>query len=319
MRKQSFIFVMLLCALLSGCARQTSPLSPVLTTDAAIPAVNTQAARPETTSATLWFRFTDEPCLAPESRTIETSPTMKYETALLAALVDGPASATDELSGLFPPGTEVLGTYITGRMLFVTLSREIMDAIPGEPANWQSSEAWAREVPLRRALAMQSIAATATENCDVDAVVILVEQSDAVTNSLRLRQSYYCDGSDGDALADLLYRDEAMLLTPNRAAEIVLQSWHERDFARLYKYVARDGRPDEAAFLADMAGLAHLTEVNCSGGSVDGRKAIFTLNGWYLVNGTEVALENVTLRLIREDGLWRIPLSELTMHKEVRQ
>ena len=48
-----------------------------------------------------------------------------------------------------------------------------MNGDPDEPSNWRSDTAWAQEVPLRRRLAMQAIAATVTENTTAQQVVIL--------------------------------------------------------------------------------------------------------------------------------------------------
>lgn len=315
--------LLLMLLLLTGCS--ADPLLPVTTNDPSAQ-VPSPTAAPEKAwrqeSATLWFRFGSEALLAPESRVLSLSPTAPYEFSLLQALVSGPSASSPELRSLFPPGTQILSTQRHDRRLFVTFSRQIMNAYADEPDNWGSSEFWRTEAPLRRELAMQAIAATVTENCDVDEVVILVEQQQ-VTNSLRLRQSYYLTGSDSVSLADPLTRDETLLLTHRRCMEIILECWSTRDWQRLHQYTAAFDpstglqRPDEAAFADQMARLPHLTEYTVSFGSVsaDGQQAVFSLTGRCMQDGSTIDLNNAVIRLHQENGQWRIAMSQLTVRE----
>lgn len=310
--------LLLCCLLLTGCVRD--PIAPMVS-DAAgdVPAPAVAGLPAVSNTATLWFRYGEEAFLAPERRELLSSPQESYALRLLQALLEGPGAATAELGGLFPQGTQALSVTQSGRVMFVTLSRHIMNGYADEPANWRDNPEWATEVPLRRKLAMQSIAATLTENCEVDTVVILVEQGREATDSLRLRQGYYTLDND-TALADPLKRDEALLLTPIRMAEIILECWQTRDFTRLYRYVARTDpataqpRPEEAAFVAAMNELPHLLWAVAEGGSVsaDGQASVFTVGGAWLDAGVERPFDGMVLHLIREKGLWRVGLSELT-------
>lgn len=313
---------LLLCLMLLGGCSAPDPLQQAASPagDVHIPAAGADASLPQgEETATLWFRFGTEPLLAPETRSLRRSPTAPWEFTLLEALIGGPAAASTELRGLFPPGTQVLSTQRHERRLFVTLSHQIMNAYADEPDNWAASEAWREEAPLRRILAMQAIAATVTESCDVDEVVILVEQKQ-ITNSLRLRQAYYLTGDDAAILAEPLTRDESLLLTHRRCMEIILQCWSERNWLRLHRYVAASDpatgqqRPGEASFAAEMETLPHLISFDLSGGSVsgNGQQAVFTLEGRCMASGREYDLHSAVIRLLREQGQWRIPLSQLT-------
>lgn len=313
------LLLMLLCCLLTGCTRD--PLSAMVedVPGMDIPAPATSEQPKNQDRATLWFRFGEEPLLAAESRVITHSRTESHVMALLRALLAGPGAAAPELRSLFPQGTQVISATQAGKIMFVTLSRHIMNGYADEPVAWRDQPAWADEVPLRRRLAMQSIAATVTENCNVDTVVILVEQTGAATDSLRLRQGYYTLDSNM-TLADPLTRDESLLLTPSRTAEVILQCWQERDFTRMYRYIARTdpasgtNRPSEADCLAALAALPHLLHARAEGGSIsaNGDTVVFTLRGAWLENGQEVPFDGLILRLTREKGLWRVGLSQLT-------
>lgn len=321
--KKLLPLLLAMALLLSACSAR-DPLKPMEAPapaeSAAIPAPQPDADAAQPMEATLWFRFGTEPLLAPESRRIPVSPTTPWELALMQALLSGPAAGSTELSGLFPPGTRVTATHRQGRLIFVTLSRHIMNAYADEPEGWLTTEAWQEEIPLRRRLAMQAIAATLTENCDADQVVILVESSGETTDSLRLRQSYYRTGGDDAAIAAPLTRDESLLLSPQTAMATILQCWLERNWPRLYLYIARTDpatgleRPEYAAFAEQMAALPHLTDFAFAGGNVshDGQFAAFTLDATLMHQGQSTPLEGGLIRLCLERGIWRIGLSQLT-------
>lgn len=311
--------LLLMCLLLCGCAKD--PIAPAtdIALSAEIPAPIVTDLPQNQDQATLWFRFGEEPLLACETRIITHSRTESHALAILRALIGGPSAASTELTSLFPQGTQVISCTQSGRVMFVTLSRHIMNGYADEPADWRNQPVWAIEVPLRRELAMQSIAATLTENCDVDTVVILVEQTDTATDSLRLRQSYYT--LDGDmTLAAPLARNEQLLLTPARTAEVILQCWQEGDFARLYRYIARTdpatgaARPEEDVFIQLMTGVQPLLHAQAEGGSVtaNGQRAVFTVYGAYWDSGEERPFTGMVLQLVREKGVWRVGLTQLT-------
>ena len=308
--------LLLLCLLMSGCTQVPGIPTAEELPPAAIPAPAADNLPQSRDQATFWFRYGTEPLLAPETREITHSRTESHALALLRALMEGPSAAAGELNSLFPAGTQVLSVTQSGRIMFVTLSRHIMKRFADEPANWRDQPVWAAEVPLRRELAMQSIAATLTENCQVDTVVILVEQSG--TDSLRLRQGYY-SLDDDNRLAAPLVREERLLLSPSRTAEVILTCWNEGDYARLYRYVAAvdpatdTSRPEEAAFIEHMHAEPHLLRASVTGGSItmDGQRAVFTVSGAYLLQGTEHSFSNMVLQLVREKGLWKIGHTQL--------
>jgi len=307
--KRLLVMLLTLSLLLTGCTTLSDPLSEAASPLAEVHSQLPDPIAPDTLrrqeQATLYFRYLDEPCLAPESREITLSPDQTWETALLAALLSGPGVQSPELNACFPAGVKALSTLRQGRTLFVTLTAQIMNPYPDEPAAWQNDPYWAQEAPLRRRLAMQSLIATVTENCDVDTVQVLVEQSGYVTDSLRLRERYYLTTQDATLLAAPLQRDDSLLLTPENTLRIILSLWQTRDFTRLARYLSAS---------ADLTSLPHLTGFSFSGGAIspDGQTATFTLNASLLLEGTPLSRSGCILRLQREAGLWRISPDQLT-------
>lgn len=305
--------LLLALLLLTGCAGVNDPLAGQVTSldediPAPLPAAPQAAASSQT--ATLYFRYLDEPFLAPESRALTVAPGRSTEAALVDALLAGPGIRFPHLTALFPAGTRALSVVRQGRTLFVTLSREIMDAYPDEPQDGQNDRFWAQEAPLRRRLCMQSLVATVTENCDLDTVQVLVEQS-STTDSLRLRQAYYLDGGDPQALADPLLRDDSLLLTPSTTLNAALSLWQTRDWTRLARYALAE---DEEALREQAAGWPLLLDYAFTGPTMseDGRTATFTLTATIRDSVGPRRLEKRVLRLFRDGGLWRVPPEQLS-------
>ena len=318
MKKRLLILLILAALLLSSCSA-VLPFGGALST--AVP--GTEPARPEAQApadlgrpetATLYFRYLEEPFLAQETRIITHSPSRPYELSLLTALVSGPGSHSADLTGLFPAGTQVLSTVTQGRTLFVTLSRELLSGYPDD------NSVTPQEQQLRRALCMQSIVATITENCDIDRVQILVEQTDNATGSLRLQKSYFLEEPQSTELIGPLTRADEMLLTPQRTAELLCSLWRSRDWQRLYQYIAlRDPstgveRVSYRDFVTAMENLPLLSGYPVAGGSVtqDGTQATFAIDATTLAGNQETGHSGCILRLCRENGLWRATMAQLT-------
>ena len=303
------LLILLLALLLIGCAA-----NPLAETVSPVPH-NAELPRPEapdnlasSETATLWFRYLDEPLLAPETRTLTLSPDRPMEYALVSALLEGPDAQSTDLTALFPAGTRLLSTVRQGRTLFVTLSRQIMNGYPDEPANWQIDPYWVAEMPLRRRLCMQSLIATITENCDVDSVQVLLEQQGEITDSLRLRQHYYLNTADEARLADPLVRDDSLLLSPGTTMATVLTLWQAQDWTRLSRYVDAD-----ADTLSERLGeLPPLLDFSLSGPTVSDRQATFTLTATVRGASGTTTLTGRVLRLKRVGQRWQAAIDQLT-------
>ena len=318
------VLLLILAAALGGCsAIRGTPLpesTAIPGTDPVYPSavdINTMDLRG---CATLWFRFLDEPYLAAETRSITQLAGQSYEYALLSALFAGPGTQQVEMTSLFPVGTRVLSTLQQGRTMIITLSGEFTGMLPDEPETWYEDAFWQAEIPLRRKLAMQSIVATVTDNCDADEVVILVEQGSAVSDSLRLRQSWFMDGADESVLTGPQTRDDTLLLTPATTGERFLDYWRQKNWSALYKYIAatdvRTGiaKPEYRAFVTEMERFPALMDVHFNGCSVfyDGSVATVSADiNLQQPSGQTAEIPSRIFRLHRQDGIWKICMSDL--------
>lgn len=322
--KKRLILLLAALLILAGCS--ALPLSHSTTatnvpgTNPVLPEAEAPSSLDSRETATLYFRFLGEPYLAPEARVITHSPSRPYELSLLTELLSGPGTHSADLTALFPAGTQVLSTVTQGRTLFVTLSREIMNPYPDDAALSPA------EQQLRRRLCMQSLVATITENCDIDQVQILVEQTDASGSSMRLQARYFLADPLSTSPVGPMTREDALLLTPGNTMEVICSLWRSRDWQRLYQYIAlRDpatgmDRVSYRDFVTAMENQPLLTNFSLQGGSVTapGDQATYTLSATTLQNNRETQHQGCILRLNRENGIWRVTLAQLTGWLEVQ-
>ncbi len=270
---------------------------------------------------TLYFRYGREPMLAGEARELSISQNEPEEKALVQALLDGPGAGTTELARLFPDQVEVLNTVSQGNVLYVTFNEALLRPYADEPGDWRSRDDWRLEVMLRRRLAMAGLTASITENFPYHSVQVLVQRRGDVSTSLRLENDYFRDDSLKSGLAELFRREEALLLTQENTLRTAIAAWQEKDWSRLYLYIAAfnplTGQPRpsmETAFVRwDRA--AAVTGFETDGGSVshDGGRAVVGIDLTMVMgDGRETTFAACPVMLFRDRGIWKISYEQLT-------
>lgn len=316
-RKRILLAMMLsLALLLGGCASETvNPLAKNQAT--AVPglsmnlhAASASDANVDQVSATLYFRYLDEPMLAAESRTLTVRRDESVEFAMVEALVEGPSAGHSDLRRLIPAETQVESVVSRNEILYVTFNKGFLnDDIPDD---WATSENWHEEAPILRKLIVQSLAASITESFPYTGVQILVHRQDEVQASLRLDNAFYLNGTTG--LSEPIARDETLLLTPQHTAEIILTSWQQNDAERLYHFIAEADKPAFATLSESLSNKPSLQEFKVSGGSIagDGQTATLTVSLKTNQDSTSIETNSYPMRLIRENGVWKITNARLS-------
>ncbi|MBN1778109.1 MAG: GerMN domain-containing protein [Clostridiales bacterium] len=309
------VLVLVLPLLLSGCFEQLNPLAKNEATAAPglseeLYAASAGDSNVSQIKATLYFRYLDEPMLAGESRVITLRRDQRPEQAIIEALLSGPSAGNADLRRLIPADAQIEGVSNNGQVLFITFNEAFLnDDIPGD---WANNDAWTTEAPLLRELVTQSIAASVTESYPYTGVQFLVHRENEMQLSLRLDNSYFLDGSAGPS--EPVIRDEALLLTPQNTVKTILNAWSQKDFERMYKYLAYAGKPAYSAFVEALDSAPAVEVLSVNGGSVylDGQAAVVTVFLRMIAQGGEEKLLNYPLQLIRENGVWKMEYTRLT-------
>lgn len=314
-----YLTAALLClGLLSGC--QSRPEPPV---DAATAAPQTEIQLPEIQPAAqeserdrrqapLYFRMRGEDMLARETRTVQVPKDKQLEQVLVESLIEGPSASLLDLTGVFIPGTKVLAVESDGDTLAVTLSREFLDTPVDAPSNWSDDPAWRAEVLTRRRLALESIVDTITEATTFTAVQLLVQQDADSTVGQRIDRGLIYGQYAGDPALTPVFRDEAHILNHYNSAAVILESWRDKDFSRMYRYII--GKPTEAAFQQEMIAMANsLVNYELSPGMVaeDGQSAV--LSAWLSYTDARGITRELScpVHLTMENGLWKMTYATL--------
>lgn len=319
MKRKWFVLLGLLpLFLLSACAAATNPLTKAMSTPVpGIPETDHVAVAPAEQSnqmeIALFFRYQQTGLLACETRTINIQTDESAEETVIRQLLAGPQASHTDLHRLFPHNAALVDTTVSGDILMVTLNEALLN--DGIPENWSSDPAWRTEAPLRRKLTMQSLVATITENFSYPYVQVFLVNDQASHVSTRLDSSYFLAGSSGPA--ELLYRDESLLLTMQNATLTILEAWYRRDYPLLYELTISNtkshGRPAYETFVRELDGSLSLTSYSASSGhSPVGSSSATIIADLSCRNDTqEIIRSSIPIRLICEDGIWKVPYSEL--------
>lgn len=320
-----------LLLVLGGCSRMP-PAPQATATPDATPLAEIAPQLPEEVSSTevtridrrdvsLYFRMQGEEMLACEYRTLWIPKDKQVEMTLIEALIGGPGASRQELVGLFPPGTKVVKVWATDDMLSVLLNRAFLGAPADAPVDWSVDDTWRSEVYRRRRMALASIVNTITEATEYTSVQFLVNDRDDDPTGRRLFLSELYEDADSDQLLVPIMRSEEMLLTHYNTAALILDCWKSQAYERIYSLLAQDGaRPvDSAVFAQQMAAQPRrLVRFWLSPGTVseDGQSAVMELTYEYIAGEGTLLVDNHPLRMVRENGLWKVSHSELSRMME---
>ena len=268
---------------------------------------------------TLYYRYGGTALLGAQRARLDITREETVARSIAERLVEGPESGYSRLSGVFPPGTQVISVTGEGATVFVTLSRAFLGAPQGAPADWEDLESWQEEAALRRTLAVQSLALALTEDGRCQRVQVLVADTDDDMPE-RIPLAWF-DRSQ-TSMATVLgacARDESVLLTPGRAMETLLRAWQARDWAALFALTAA-GEGEQALTQTAFEALMRERDVSLlswqtSEGTVspDGQRATVVLSAQVrAANGGDAEIVRESVPLVRVQDNWAMTLGTLT-------
>ena len=244
---------------------------------------------------------------------------------IVERLVAGPDAAHGRLSGVFPRGTDVLSVTESGDTVFVTLSEEFLGRPDGAPEDWEDLAVWQEEATLRRFLAAQSIICALTEGGRYQRVQLYVAQH-AEDVPRRIPLCYFdLSVTDASVVLAASSRDEAAILTPQRALQMIFSGWQHRDWESVYALLCADEAgqmPTLSAFEAQMRATdATLLTAEATFGAVDvsGHAATLMVDGAVrLRDGSDVRLIRQSVPMVRHADNWAMRLDTLLSLMQVR-
>ena len=281
-----------LCGLLCSCTRAANPLvqaeaTPLPGVEQRLHAATAAEDNAASWDVVLYFRYLDYSMLAGESRTLTVRKDESSEAALVRALLAGPSAGEMNLRRALGEDVGLKEVTASGDMLFITLTNSLLR--DGIPDGWRSDEFWAEEAPVRRRLAMASIADTVMENLPYTRVQILIDGGESA--AIRLDRSYY--------------------LTPYNTAALLMEAWRSRDFDTIYDFTVAEDLPVPEQFRAEIDTAPSLSDYTLTAGMVNGDRATLNVDASLLTDSASSTLEAWPLTLEKQGGVWKIPLETL--------
>lgn len=272
----------------------------------------------DTMNVTLYYRYRQTELLGAQSMALDITRDQTVARSIVEELVAGPDTLHGQLTALFPKGTQVLSVTGEGTTAFVTLSRAFLGAPDGAPQDWEDLESWQEEAALRRRLAVQSLVLSLTEGGRYQRVQLMIAQTD---DDAPERVPLYCfdrEQTNPSVVLGACSRDEAVLLTPQRAMALILEGWQARDWTQVYQLLTPESGgqlPTLSDFEAQMRRAdVSLLDYTISQGTVslDGRTATVVLDASLRsTTGGDAQIVRESVALVRSADNWAMTPSTL--------
>ena len=192
---------------------------------AELPDVDPEDGVEKTVAVKLYYRLTNEEYLAGVESSVTVRAGERTETAVIRTLIEGVPPLASNVSALFPSGTSIENTYYEKGILYVTLSKEVLeDSIIAslKEEDYQSPEDYqqavdeaTREMYLRRRLGVLSIVNTIAGSDEGSRVQIMVNNEGSGTGSRMPYETFGFEKRQGEIMEPMGF-DESVVVTPEK-------------------------------------------------------------------------------------------------------
>ena len=300
MKRTSLLLLCILLALCVGCEsmKESSPESKYK------PQINpyNQNTRDNAQSVTLYYPLTGEPYLSSYTATVDvhadTGDTL--QDALMRELVKGPPQGLS-LDAVFVDNLKKVSVQRNGSLMTVVLSKELLTL--GEGSSSDSA--------LEKQLVIYAIVNTLTGNGDIQQVQILVDSDNSGRGKVPNRSQVGFVDSDENELLGPLGFSNSWLLTPDAAAQIVLDAGQAKDANRMLRMLGTSVLLPDAAELENRLQTASVVivdyYVNNVQMSLDNQQATVYVDITYeLMNQSLKQVFSQPITLKQERGSWKV-------------
>lgn len=293
---------------------------------AELPDVDPEDGVEKTVAVKLYYRLTNAEYLAGVESSVTVRAGERTETAVIRALIEGVPPLASNVSALFPSGTSIENTYYEKGILYVTLSKEVLDdsiiaSLKEEdyqnPEDYQQAvDEATREMYLRRRLGVLSIVNTIAGSDEGSRVQIMVDNEGSGTGSRMPYETFGFEKRQGEIMEPMGF-DESVVVTPEKVVGCLFERIANGQYDMAYALVAESDyygitKPAYADFEAEMEALGRLESYEITGTAEDG-------DGIYVMVDVRIAAPGGTMRNIikariyleREGDLYKVCYSSL--------
>lgn len=265
----------------------------------------------EKTTTRLYFGYLDQRLLVGESRAVDVMEFESIEKSIINAMAkEGPSAERVDFTQLINPNTDVRNVESQGQFLFITLSSDFLLPPNGKEVDLLNDEQMAAE-KRRRYLAVYSIVDTLIEQGTYSRVSILIEED----GSRRPLTQAEAGLENSDEPTEPFERNGDLVLTAPNTMREILDALEKKDWNTLYGYIAYkttygQDKPLLDDFINEMVtARVAITNHNIWDDVIaqDGASDIVMVDYELKLGEADVrSLSNIPIRLIQENGLWKI-------------
>ena len=296
------------CGLISFISPSKSPADPIVPVES--------NAQKSAAAITLYFKFADQELLAGQAYDLDIPVGKRVEEVVVSELIKGPSAQAVDLSFCINPNTEVLAVSSSADTIFITLSEDFIRPynVSGDVADNADMQ---EQAAMNQRLAVYSIADTITEMGEYSRVQLLVE-NDGTRGRITRGQAGFTDNPD--QLLEPLTRNTDVLLTPNKSVELLLKALGKKDWQQMYTLIASqdiagETKPsftDVQSEMTDFSGNLEDYAIKGYNISADGRVVLISVDCEIrMKSGQIISVRDVPLRLVMDNGTWKVMYSSL--------
>ncbi len=302
-------FVALLLTLLfvvTGCGIQNTIQEDAI--KEALPGIDPAAGIGRDVDITLYFRLTDEPALVPVRRTVAVRANEYVGGAVVRQLLNGPTALFGDLERVLPKGTRLVDIYPDGGILYVVLSKELLE--------YEEEAATREEIELSKRLGVYAIVNSLCALGEASRVQILVDM-DGTGKGVRVSPFLLGFTSEytSSQWLDPMGVEDDVVINPKLMVNLAMQRLTEANYAQSYMFFAESEtgglqKPDFAAFETELLSLGTIDSFTVNSTDTGGN----TLNGEATADivwtsredGRTRTAKNAVLALLPEGELYKI-------------
>ncbi len=328
--KLMLAWILSLCLLLIGCSGR------ILMEDRnneGLPVLDPEDGVAKDISVVLYYRLTGEAYLVPITRNISVRANERAETAIIRTLLEGvpQQSLSNNVSGIFPTGTDIVEVALDSGILYVTISAEFLDDSSVESVRQAANSFGAgmeaqelaqeairlaeEEMYLTRQLGVYSLVNTLTEYADGEIrVQFLVDvEGNGQGERLSTGDLGLSSRAEGEDLIEPLEFNPEIVVNAERILRCMLSRMVSGQFEMAYVLfleapVGGVQKPTYANFENEMLGLGNITgfEILSSKENDDGTASVWVNLDFQKADGQLCRIENCEISMRKEGDLYKV-------------
>lgn len=307
------ILVIITSLFVAGCSPLTTETNPNEDT----PLFPGDTSKAQAKEYMLYFQLLNENYIVPELRTLTIPESKSIEQILIQELISGPKDNSTNIINNINTNTRVVSVSGNEDVLFVTLSNQFLSPPKEYQEKWDEEQEVEDMILKTRKMALYAMVNTVTELGRYSFVQFYIDYDSNGTGTRPTRKEMGFVGEGETQLIEPLSRDTNIIFSPKSSILTIMNSVIEKNWAEVTKYTSYsenlDADINELIRQLELSNLSLLDySITSETISLNGDYAVVVLSySFESVDGTENSNNNISVKLILENGIWKCSIESL--------